>query len=110
MPNIHFKNIDKSIEVSPESNILRNSLRYDGKVPNRCGGGFCGTCVVKIEEGSENLDKIKPAEKKKLGEELLAQGYRLACQTFTTGDISVSWDEEFTKQVQRRKVQRVKSS
>jgi len=105
MPRLYFKNSDKNIEVPNNSSILRNSLRYDGKVPNRCGGGFCGTCVVKIEEGSEHLDNIKPAEQKKLGSELLNQGYRLACQTFTSGDVSVSWDEEFTKQVQRRKVQ-----
>jgi ferredoxin len=109
MPNLYFKNIDKTIEVPENSSILRTSLRYDGKVPNKCGGGFCGTCVVKIEEGSENLDKIKPAEQKKLGSELLDQGYRLACQSFTSGDLTISWDEEFTKQVQRRKVKPVKS-
>ncbi|SDH15428.1 Ferredoxin [Alteribacillus persepolensis] len=108
MPNIHLKNTNKTLEVEKDSNILRNSLRYGGEVPNRCGGGYCGTCVVKIEEGSDNLDKVKPAEKKKLGE-LLDDDYRLACQTFVKGDVTLSWDEEFTKQVKRRKVQRVNS-
>ncbi|WP_096198854.1 2Fe-2S iron-sulfur cluster-binding protein [Bacillus sp. FJAT-45350] len=104
MPVILYKNVDKKIEVPTDSNILRTSLRYDGALPNKCGGGFCGTCVIKIEEGSEYLDKIKPAEHKKLGEELLEQGYRLGCQTFISGDVTVSWDDEITKQVQRNKV------
>ncbi|MBU8908231.1 2Fe-2S iron-sulfur cluster-binding protein [Desertibacillus haloalkaliphilus] len=110
MANIHIKNTDRTIEVEDGSNILRNSLRYDGEVPNRCGGGYCGTCLVNIEEGSENLDKRKPAEIKKLGEDILNKGYRLACQTFINeGDITISWDKDMTKQVQKRKVQPVKS-
>ncbi|MGO4886692.1 2Fe-2S iron-sulfur cluster-binding protein [Anaerobacillus sp. MEB173] len=104
MPFINYKNADKKFEVPNESNILRVSLRYEGDLPNRCGGGYCGTCLVKIEEGAENVDKIKPAEVKKLGEELLEQGYRLGCQSFITGDVTVSWDDALTKEVQRRKV------
>ncbi len=62
---------------------------YSGfaKVTN-CGGvGQCGTCIVKITEGLENLSarsvvadqtfKGKPAEA------------RLACQCLVTGDVSL---------------------
>jgi ferredoxin len=104
MPTIHYLTSDKKIEVPENSNILRMSLRYDGELPNRCGGGNCGTCVCKIEKGIEHTDKIKPVEKKKVGEELLAKGYRLGCQTFVNGDVELSWDKEITKMVQRRKV------
>ena len=39
-----------------------------------------------------------------MGEEWLREGYRLGCQTFVTkGDIAISWDEEITKQVIKRK-------
>ncbi|WP_054635362.1 2Fe-2S iron-sulfur cluster-binding protein [Thalassobacillus sp. C254] len=108
MAIIKIKNTDRQLEVDDNSNILRNSLRYDGDVPNRCGGGYCGTCLVKIEDGSENLDNIKPAEKKKVGEDLLEEGYRLACQTFVVKDeITLSWDKEMTKKVQRQKVKKV---
>ena len=104
MPKIHFINNDKQLDVPENSNILRMSLRYDGELPNRCGGGICGTCVFKAVEGAEFLDKVKIQEKRKLGEEWLEKGYRLGCQTFVTnGDVTLAWDEEVTKQVIKRK-------
>ncbi|MGG1675297.1 2Fe-2S iron-sulfur cluster-binding protein [Neobacillus sp. NRS-1170] len=104
MPKIHFINSNKQLEVPENSNILRMSLRYDGELPNRCGGGICGTCVFKAENGNEFLDNVKIQERRKLGEEWLGEGYRLGCQTFVTnGDISISWDEAITEQVKKRK-------
>jgi hypothetical protein len=39
----------------------------------------------------------------------LEKGYRLGCQTFVTnGDIAISWDEEVTEQVKRRKPYKIK--
>ena len=58
MPNIHFVNSTKRLEVPEDSNILRMSLRYDGELPNRCGGGICGTCVFKTKEGASFLDHV----------------------------------------------------
>jgi ferredoxin len=109
MPTIRFINSNKQLEVPEDSNILRMSLRYDGELPNRCGGGICGTCVFKAEEGSEFLDNVKIQERRKLGEEWLEKGYRLGCQTFVTnGDIEISWDEEITNQVKKRKPDKLK--
>jgi Na+-transporting NADH:ubiquinone oxidoreductase subunit NqrF len=42
----------------------------------------------------ENTDAIKPKERKHLTEEQFAAGYRMACQTFLNGDVSVSWTVE----------------
>jgi ferredoxin len=109
MPTIRFINSNKQLEVPEDSNILRMSLRYDGELPNRCGGGICGTCVFKAEEGSEFLDNVKIQERRKLGEEWLEKGYRLGCQTFVTnGDIEISWDEKITSQVKMRKPDKLK--
>ena len=109
MPKIKFITSGKEMEVPEESNILRMSLRYDGELPNRCGGGICGTCVCKIEAGAENLDKVKVQEKRKLGDEWLDKGYRLGCQTFVNeGEVAISWDKEVTKQVKRRKPDKIK--
>jgi|SRR5699024_8060950 len=109
MPKIKFITSGKEMEVPEESNILRMSSRYDGELPNRCGGGICGTCVCKIEAGAENLDKVKVQEKRKLGDEWLDKGYRLGCQTFVNeGEVAISWDKEVTKQVKRRKPDKIK--
>jgi ferredoxin len=84
-------NNGKSVTAPAGSNLLRVSLREQGGIPFKCGGGLCGTCKCLIEKGLANTDAIKPKERKHLTEEQFAAGYRMACQTFLTGDVSVSW-------------------
>lgn len=81
----------KTVTAPENSNLLRVSLREQGGIPFKCGGGLCGTCKCLIEKGMENTDAIKPKERKHLTEEQFAAGYRMACQTFLTGSVSVSW-------------------
>ena len=81
----------KTVTAPENSNLLRVSLREKGGIPFKCGGGICGTCKCLIEKGVENTDAIKPKERKHLTEEQFAAGYRMACQTFLNGDVSVSW-------------------
>lgn len=80
------------VASAPEnSNLLRVSLRAKGGIPFKCGGGLCGTCKCRIERGLEHTDAVKPKELKHLSSDELAQGYRMACQTFLHGDAAVSW-------------------
>ena len=79
------------VTAAENANLLRVSLREKGGIPFKCGGGLCGTCLCKIERGHEHTDAVKAKEKKLLTESQLAEGYRLACQTFLSGDIAVSW-------------------
>lgn len=81
----------KTAAVPEDSNLLRISLRYQGGIPFKCGGGLCGTCKCRIETGIEHTDAVKPKERRHLTEADLANGYRMACQTFIKGDIAVSW-------------------
>jgi ferredoxin len=84
-------NSGKTVEAPENSNLLRISLREQGGIPFKCGGGLCGTCRCRIESGLENTDAVKPKERKHLSEEDFRQGYRMACQTFLNGDVGVSW-------------------
>ena len=80
------------VAIAPvNSNLLRVSLREQGGIPFKCGGGLCGTCRCLIESGREHADTVKPKERKHLTEADLLAGFRMACQTFVTGDVSVSW-------------------
>jgi ferredoxin len=81
----------KTVEAAPNSNLLRVSLREKGGIPFKCGGGLCGTCRCRVEAGREHTDDVKPKERRHLSPEDLANGYRMACQTFVNGDVSVSW-------------------
>jgi ferredoxin len=81
----------KVVTAPVDSNLLRVSLREQGGIPFKCGGGICGTCKCKIEKGIENTDAIKAKERKHLTDDQISQGYRMACQTFLKGDVTVSW-------------------
>ncbi|RTL72937.1 MAG: 2Fe-2S iron-sulfur cluster binding domain-containing protein [Hyphomicrobiales bacterium] len=84
-------NAGKTVSAPKDSNLLRISMRENGGIPWKCGGGICGTCRCHIDRGAENLDKVKAKERKHLSEADLAAGYRMACQTFVLGDVAVSW-------------------
>ena len=92
MPSVTLiTNGNKVITGPDNSNLLRLSIREKGGIPFKCGGGLCGTCRCKVESGIEHTDAIKDKERRHLTEEDLAAGYRMACQTFIHGDISISW-------------------
>jgi ferredoxin len=84
-------NANKTATAAPDSNLLRVSLREQGGIPWKCGGGICGTCRCHIDAGLEHTDAVKPKERRHLSEADIASGYRMACQTFVSGDVSVSW-------------------
>jgi len=93
MPSVTFiTNQSKTVSAPENSNLLRISLREKGGIPFKCDGGLCGTCRCRIESGLEHTDAVKDKERNHLTEEDLANGFRMACQTFFNGDISVSWD------------------
>ena len=93
MPSVTFiTNQGKTVNAPENSNLLRISLREKGGIPFKCGGGLCGTCRCRIEAGLENTDAVKDKERNHLSAEDLANGFRMACQTFINGDVSVSWD------------------
>jgi ferredoxin len=92
-------NAGKVVSVPENSNLLRASIREQGGIPFKCGGGICGTCKCKIEQGLEHTDAVKPKERKHLTEEQFRLGYRMACQTFVNGDIAVSWEPRKTAAV-----------
>ncbi len=86
-----ISNNGRVVSAPENSNLLRVSLREQGGIPFKCGGGLCGTCKCRIETGIENTDSIKDKERKHLTAADIANGYRMACQTFLNGDVAVSW-------------------
>ncbi|HLS16682.1 MAG TPA: 2Fe-2S iron-sulfur cluster-binding protein [Paenalcaligenes sp.] len=93
MIEITFVTNDNKLVQAPEkSNLLRISIREQGGIPFKCGGGICGTCKCRIVEGMDNTDNIKPKERRHLTDEDFEQGYRMACQTFLNGDVKVEWE------------------
>jgi ferredoxin len=96
VPTIHFRTSGRSVEfdAGDDVNMLRAALRHEAGVPFRCASGNCGTDRVLVESGAEHLSAPRKREREMLGPELIAAGYRLACQTYVEGDVTVSWDPD----------------
>lgn len=96
MPTIDFNTSGCKVEFpdGDEVNVLRVAIRNDCGVPYRCASGNCGTDRVQVQAGAENLSPIRKRERDRLGPDLLAAGYRLACQTYAMGDVCLTWDPD----------------
>ncbi len=63
----------------------------DAGVPFACTEGVCGTCVIEVTQGMENLSKPTQEEIDFLGEESLSSE-RLACQCqLLSGEVTVDF-------------------
>ena len=94
MADIKFVKEDKEVVAANGANLREKALENDidiyklmGKLMN-CGGyGQCGTCIVEIVEGMENLSEKTEVERQKLKKK--PDSYRLSCQTLVNGPVSV---------------------
>lgn len=95
MPVIRFTTSDREVSFpdGDDVNMLRVSIRNECGVPYRCASGNCGTDRIFVIDGHEHLSPPRKRERDRLGD-LLEQGWRLACQTYASGDCAVSWDPE----------------
>lgn len=95
MPRIRFDTTDKVVEfpAGDEVNLLRVAIRNDCGIPFKCASGNCGTDRVRVLEGGEHCDPPRRRERERL-EGLTEQGYRLACQTYVRGDVTIEWDPD----------------
>ncbi|BAY08674.1 2Fe-2S iron-sulfur cluster-binding protein [Calothrix sp. NIES-2098] len=94
MGNIKFVKENKEVVAADGANLRLKAMQNGidiytliGKMTN-CGGyGQCGTCIVEVVEGIENLSPRTDVENRKLKKK--PQNYRLACQTLVNGPVSI---------------------
>ena len=65
------------------------SLKYRRPRGPFCLQGDCGTCLMKVVEGLDNLSQPSVLEARVLKEHLAARDTRLACQAQVLGDVTV---------------------
>jgi ferredoxin len=94
MANIKFVNENQEVIAADGANLRIKALEkqidlytFMGKMMN-CGGyGQCGTCIVEVVEGMENLSPRTDTEKRILKKK--PDSYRLACQTMVNGPVTI---------------------
>lgn len=75
MAKLIYKNTGEEKELEDGSPIAEAC--EEAGVPFACTEGICGTCVIEVIEGMENLSDFTQEEKDFLGEQ---NHERLACQ------------------------------
>ncbi len=75
---VTFRPFDRVTRV-PEGTTLFNAAHWIGlPIESTCGGrGTCGKCKVRVLSGSV---EVRPADRRWLSEDELAEGWRLACE------------------------------
>lgn len=76
MAKLIFDHSGEEAEL-PDGSPIANACEEAG-VPFACTEGVCGTCVIEIKQGKENLSEPTQEEKDFLGEGTCDE--RLACQ------------------------------
>lgn len=88
MIQITFQPQNKTVNVKKGTTILSAALKERISIRHKCGGkGSCTTCKVKLTGANNQVSSPRPVELQRLGESLLHEGFRLACQTRVFGSI-----------------------
>ncbi|MDG4474641.1 2Fe-2S iron-sulfur cluster-binding protein [Thiovibrio frasassiensis] len=90
MPEISIVNRGVSVSVNPAFSLLNNYRMQNIPIQTLCGGkAMCGRCRFRVIAGAAHLSPVKPAEIARLGESLIAAGWRLSCQSHALRDVSI---------------------
>jgi ferredoxin len=90
MPTIYVQNLDQRVPASAAVSVLNNLLREGVPIKHLCGGhAQCGTCRIRIVAGEDRVSRPTSAESRRLASMRNAEGFRLACQTYAFGDITI---------------------
>ena len=87
---IRIKGREQGISSSPAISILNLLQRNRVSVQTLCGGrAQCGRCLIRILSGAERMNKKNQREIIRLKAMNAGEDMRLACQSYTRGDIEI---------------------
>ena len=87
---IRIKGREQVISSSPAISILNLLQRNGVSIQTLCGGrAQCGRCLIRILSGAERMNKKNQREIIRLKSMNAGEDMRLACQSYTRGDIEI---------------------
>ncbi|HRD49268.1 MAG: (2Fe-2S)-binding protein [Candidatus Competibacter sp.] len=85
-----FADVNLTVTVPAGTRVIEISDRIHSGIVYGCREGDCGTCLMKVVDGLENLSQPSVLEARVLKEHLAARDMRLACQAqVLSGDVTV---------------------
>jgi uncharacterized 2Fe-2S/4Fe-4S cluster protein (DUF4445 family) len=102
--NVHFEPIGRRGECRAGDSLLACARKLGVDLISLCSGkGTCRTCKVKVIDGATS--EVTAIERETFSPQELASGWRLACQTYATGNVRVSVPTESMTTPQRTQVE-----
>jgi ferredoxin len=83
--NITFENIGTTVTVPAGTRLIEISEKVNAGITYECREGECGTCMMRIVSGMENMSERSVLEDKVLQENMAGRNNRLACQAQVLG-------------------------
>lgn len=84
-----FSDIDLTVSVPIGTRVIEISEKVGSGIVYGCRECDCGTCIMDVVSGGENLSEPSLLEDKVLKEHLAGRNQRLACQAQVLGDVTV---------------------
>ncbi|MFA5995813.1 MAG: 2Fe-2S iron-sulfur cluster-binding protein [Patescibacteria group bacterium] len=88
MPKVTYLSDNKTVEVAVGKSLKEIAHENDLSIPFGCENGICGTCMVTVKSGAENLSPITEQEKETLQTLGGNANQRLTCQCKVLGDVT----------------------
>lgn len=85
-----FTDINITVTVPVGVRVIEISEKVGSGIVYGCREGDCGTCIMKVVAGWENLSTPSVIEDKILRDNAAGKHNRLACQAQVLGDVTVS--------------------
>lgn len=82
---VTFADIGETVTVSAGTRIIEVSEKVNAGLVYGCREGDCGTCIMQVIDGWENLSQPSVLEEKVLREHNVGRHCRLACQAQILG-------------------------
>lgn len=92
MPKVKFISDNAAVEAEAGELLREVCQKNDLTIPFGCENGLCGTCLVAIKDGADNLSEKTDIEKETLDALLAYDDQRLACQCKIHGDVTFDLD------------------
>ena len=116
MFKLNIKPLEKTINIDDKKSLLAYLRDNEIYIRSSCNGNTsCSDCVVKVLEGGENLNGMTFDEIQLLGNVFHITKERLACSSFTTGDLTIDVsshnkeeDEKLRRKKSKKKLSKIK--
>ena len=86
---LRFTDINVTVTVPAGTRVIEISDKLNSGIVYGCREGDCGTCLMKVVAGMENLTEPSVLETRILKEHFAGRDMRLACQAQVLGDVTV---------------------